>query len=317
MAAGCASTGSAPGGTDLAAFIPEAIPFDRSALEPLSARLRERTRSLHLNNIPGRRGERLSRALVMLPVDRAQMGTISFEIESGPKAGLHQCEALGRGRTSLTPFPGAIGGAIEGKAIYYLPMDHVNGATPTGIYDVRNITPKTYEIVFLNSPESMAGEEDVASRTRPEDLEPRPYFSGVWKTWYARGSAAVPIDMIWSLDDQAGSQGAAFPVFERKPEPASAAQREFQAKQLSRNKDYYRGPFGRSGLANHTDRWDEPERSNDPRFSGRRELVDFRFRDTDGCLKVRADCLELLNEFVEEQSGKGRRVQYEVRQLPN
>jgi len=275
--AGCASP-----------IVPRDIPTDRSALPELTSSLRGRVRSLGLN------GPRVSRALVLLPEDRANPGVISFELEDGPRAGAYQCEVLGRGRTSESAEPGWLRGAIGTTTVYYAPMSEADGATPVGLYDVRNISTQTYELAFL---------DDAGQASPPQ---PKPYFSAIRTSWYPKDAPVMPIDMIWA-EDQGSSQGARFPV--RQGRPGAFADR-----QLAHNPRYYYGPFGRSGLANHTDRWDDPDRKSDPRFAGRRELSDFRWRDTDGCLKVRPDCLELLNQWVAEQAAKGRRTQYEVRQ---
>lgn len=293
---------------------PSAFPVDRSALETLTAGLRKKVSTLGLNGVAGRGGERISRALVLLPKDRSRAGVISFEIEEGPRAGVYQCEALGRGKTAPAPAPGWLRGSIGTTTIYYASFKQEDGATPPGIYDVRNISTATYELAFLNSPADMAGEDELAAAAQAPNARSRPYFSGVWKTWYPKSRRVMPVDLIWSRDYQRDSQGRWFRFYERPPKPKTEAARAFAAKQLGRNKRYYFGPFGRSGLANHTDRWDDPDRGSDPQYAGRAELADFRWRDTDGCLKVRADCLELLNEFVAEQARKGRRVQYEVRQ---
>ncbi|MFA5138609.1 MAG: methyltransferase domain-containing protein [Elusimicrobiota bacterium] len=244
-----------------------------------------------------------SRALVLLPKDKAQAGAIDFRIEEGPNAGVHRCEALGRGLTALEERPGWIKSSIDGQTIYYAPMDMEGGATIPGIYDVRNISPDLYEIEFLNQPE-----EDTLARVKSPDRLPKPYYSAVWTHWYSRTNQAMPVDMVWA-------EGP-FPAYEKRPEPRTRAEAERRARQLAKSPSYYEGPFGRYGFANHTDRWDDPDRKDDPRFRGRPELKDFRWRDTNGCLKVRPDCLALLNEFIEEQSRKGRRVQYDVRELP-
>lgn len=312
--AACATIDDKKDSPDQARILPSLIPTDRSGLGPLTAELRRKKISLGLNDVKGLQSDRISRALVLLPRDRAKAGIVSFEIEDGPNAGVHQCEVLGRGKTATTKIPGGIRSAIDGKTIYYAPMDVENGSTLPGIYDVRNISPDTYDIEFLNSPADLKGEEDVLTRTQSPDPGSKPYFSGVWRTWYTKANQAVPIDMIWSEEYQPYSQAAKFPVFERLPEPKNDAEKGFRDKQLSKNKNYYRGPYGRSGLATHTDRWDDPARRTDPKYAGRGELTDFRYRDTSGCLKVRADCLELLNEFIAEQARKNRRVQYEVRQ---
>jgi hypothetical protein len=237
--------------------------------------------SFNGNGLPGLRGEKVSRALAVLPQDRGQAGILSFRIENGAHAGQHRCEALGRGLTSRTPMPGWIKSRIGQATVYYAPMDVANGATVPGIYDLRNITPQDTEIVLLDRSEHLAGAADILARIKSPDSRPKPYRSGAWMHWYSRLNSAVPIDMLWSEDYA--------PSGERRP-------------------------YGRSGFAIHTDQWEDPQRRADPANAGRPELTDFRFRDTNGCLKVRPACLELLNEFVSEQAALGRRVQCEVRQ---
>jgi hypothetical protein len=293
--------------------VPDEIPVGASGLAALTAGLRRRKVALGLDDVPGLNGESVSRALVLLPTDRARPGVITFEIEDGPDAGVHQCETMGRGLTSATAAPGWKSGEIGGARIYYAPMGVEDGETIPGLYDVRAISTDTYEIELLNSPESLAA-GDVPARARSVDPEKRPHYSGVWKTWYSATNESVPIDMLWSEEYQPLSAGAGLPVYERAPSPESAAAARRRAKQLARNPRYYRGPFGRSGFANHTDQWDDPARRSDLRYAGREELVDFRWRNTDGCLKVRPDCLALLDEFVTEQAGMKRRVQYDVRE---
>jgi hypothetical protein len=183
-----------------------------------------------------------------------------------------------------------------------------------GIYDLRNITPATYEIELLDKPGELAEAQDILERIKSPNAASKPYYSGVFKHWYSRLNRALPIDMLWSEVYQAGSQGAGRPVFERRPEAAGPEAAARLAKQLSRSPNYYRGPYGRSGFAIHTDQWEDPDRLSDPAYAGKPELRDFRFRDTNGCLKVRPACLELLDEFVSEQAGQGRRVQVEVRE---
>jgi hypothetical protein len=234
-----------------------------------------------LDGATGLAGEPVSRALAVLPKDRGQAGTIEFLIEAGPHAGLHRCQALGRGLTAPAPKPGWIESRIGKTVVYYAPMDVPDGATMPGIYDLRNITPRDYEITWLDKPEAPAADADILARIKSPDARPKPYRSGAWKHWYSRLNSAVPIDMLWSAEYSRGR---------------------------------YPGPYGRSGFAIHTDQWEDPERRLDPAYAGRPELEDFRFRDTNGCLKVRPACLELLNEFVAEQAAKGRRVQCEVRQ---
>jgi hypothetical protein len=291
--------------------VPSAIPVDRSGLAPLTAELRAKTSRLGLDGLKGLGGDEVSRALVLLPKNRARPGVITFEIEDGPDAGAYQCETLGRGKTSAAWVRGWVRGAIGRARIYYAPMDVEDGATVPGLYDVRNISTDTYEIELLNA---SAGPDDAPPRARSVDPASRPHYSGVWKTWYSSTNDSVPIDMLWSEEYQPLSQGAKVPVFERPSEAKTDDEKRRREKQLSRNKDYYRGPYGRCGFANHTDQWDDPARKSDSEYAGRDELVDFRWRNTDGCLKVRPDCLLLLNEFVAEQTRKNRRVQYDVRE---
>ena len=142
----------------------------------------------------------------------------------------------------------------------------------------------------------------------------RPYFSGV-ETWYSATNESVPIDLLWSERYQPLSQGARLPVFERAPAPRRTRPRGGAA--TSRSRTTRATTAGRSGAAaspitrtNGT----TPRAAPDPRYAQRPELADFRWRDTDGCLKVRPDCLALLDEFVAEQARKKRRVQYDVRE---
>jgi len=263
---------------------------------------------------PAKAAEGSRRAVVLLPRDRSQAGAITFQLEEGPHAGLHRCEALGRGLTAREPRPGWLKGLINGTTIYYAPVSEPDGATVPGIYDLRNITPDRYDIVLLNKPEDLTGEKELLARLAPQGASPKPGFSGVWKHWYSQASRAVPIDMVWAEDSQ---QAPGPPVFERRPQAASDQERARQAKHLEREPRYYFGPYGRQGFAVHTDRWDDPDRRRDPAYAGRPELSDFRFRDTNGCVKVRPGCLELLNEFVAEQTRRGRRAQAEVREVPS
>jgi hypothetical protein len=288
LAAACLAAGSG-----IEKIIPESIPVHRSGLETLTAGLRARTSSLGLN------GERAAKALVLLPADRAKAGVVSFEIEEGPWAGMHQCEVLGRGKTSTSLRPGWVRSSIEGREIFYAPMEAEGGATIPGVYDVRNIDPRDYEISFLD------GKGDAGAQGG------KPYFSGVWRHWYPKSAGVFPIDMIWAEDAP-----SPYPVRENRPSPKDAAGRERMEKQLASDRRYYFGPFGRAGFANHTDQWDDPDRASDPRYEGRPELKSFLWRDTNGCLKVRPDCLALLNRFIDEQARKGRRVQYDVRETP-
>lgn len=298
------------------ALLPSHIPPDRPAIGVLTAELRGRVKSLGLNDIEGLQGEKISRALLLLPADRAKPGVINFEIESGSGPGVYQCEALGRGATSLEPETGWIENMIGATTIYYAPAEAENGATVPGIYDLRNITPDRYEIVFLGKPEDLKGETAVLAAAANPDGKPKPFFSAVWKTWYSKAARAVPVDMTWAEDSQRGTQGEGRPVFERRSAAASPEEQARRAAQLAHSPRYYIGPYGRSGWAVHTDRWEDEERRTDPKFSGRPELSDFRFRDTSGCVKLRPGCLAVLNEFISEQETLGRRVQLEVRETP-
>jgi hypothetical protein len=113
--------------------------------------------------------------------------------------------------------------------------------------------------------------------------------------------------MVWSAKYQRFSQGAGIPIYERtdlKKDP----------EQVSRNPIYYSGPYGRYGTAIHTDRWDDAATALNAKSAARNEFRSFLFRDTWGCLKVRPDCLLLINAFVDEQTAKGRAVQLEIRE---
>jgi hypothetical protein len=298
--------------TAAAGILPAFIPTNHSALRRLD-RL-----ALHLNGTPGLGGEPVSRALVLLPRDRARPGLITFELDHGARKGVYQCEALGRGLTAKEPRAGWIASHIGAQAIYYAPGNESGGATLPGIYDARLIEPAGYEIELLNPPGELRDEADTIARVSSPEPGPRPYFSAVWKHWYSRTNAAAPIDLVWSEAYQPLSAGAAFPVYENRPTPTSEASRARQARQLAHNPRYYFGPFGRSGFANHVDRWDDadhqPGPAQDPANAGRAEIDDFRFRDTSGCLKIRPDCQIYLNAFVAEQAALGRRVQYDVRE---
>ena len=311
---GCAGgTARKPLNAD-ARLLPRFIPTDRPAMGELTAGLRSRAATLGLNGLTGLKGEKISRALVLLPRDRARAGVISFELESGAGAGLYQCEALGRGKTSDSPEPGWQSGLIDGVTIYYAPQNEADGAAVPGIYDARNITPGRYEIAVLGKPEDPGGEEDFLSMIKNTDSGPRPYFSAVYRHWYNKGDAAVPVDLIWNQAYSLRLPGAIPGYFERRPAADSPEAAARQAAQLAHNPLYYYGPYGRSGWAVHTDRWEAPERLTDPRYAGRRELRDFRFRDTSGCVKLRPGCLLKLNEFISEQEKLGRKVQIEVRE---
>lgn len=266
-----------------------------------------------LNGVEISSGVIVSRAILLLPEDRAQAGVIKFEIEGGSRPGVYQCEALGRGLTSREPHEGWPKGLIDGTTIYYAPQDQHDGATIPGVYDLRNIDPREYEIVFLGKPEDLKADADILPAA---DVSVKPHFTAVWRHWYSRVAAVKPVDMVWAKDMQAGSQGEGRPVLERKPEAATPEQKERQAAQLAHDPAYYTGPYGRSGFAIHTDRWEDAERLGDPKYAGRPELKDFRYRDTSGCVKLRPGCLAILNEFISEQRGLGRRVQLEVREVP-
>ena len=280
----------------------------------LTARARRKTRSLGLSGMKGLDGETVSRAVALFPRDRARAGVITFEIEGGARHGIHQCEALGRGITSFDPKgakPGWRTGVIkepDGRetTVHYAPEDQEDGAAIPGIYDLRNIRPDEYKIGFLNKSKDLAGEEALAKRLSPPDRDKKPFYSGVWKTWYPRDprySNVVPVDLIWSERDNPG-----VPVYEKpgvKKDP----------EQVSHNPRYYAGPYGRYGMAIHTDRWDDPDRAADPQYAGKNELRNFLFRDTAGCIKVHPDCLLLINAFIDEQKAKGRTVQLDVREV--
>jgi len=297
-------------------LVPAYLPAGRAAQAELTAGLRAKVKTLGLNNLPGVKGGKLSKALVLLPQDRGGAGLMNFEIEDGKRAGIYQCEALGRGLTSSEPKPRWPGGFIGGSAVYYAPKEISDGATVPGVYDLRNISPERYEIVFLGKPEDLKGEEPVVAGTKSKKSGRKPFFSAVWKHWYPKSSAALPVDMIWAEDSQAGTQGEGVPVFEQRSAPGTPEEAARQAKQLSHNPRYYFGPYGRSGFAVHTDRWEEPERTAEAKYAGRPELSDFRYRDTNGCVKLRPACLELLNEFISGQEKLGRRAQLEVFETP-
>lgn len=295
---------------------PSYIPPGRPALAELTAGLRAKVKKLPLNGLPGPKGGKVSKALLLLPRDRGGAGVLSFEIEGGKQPGVYQCEALGRGLTSSEPKPRWPVGHIGVNAVYYAPKEIADGATVAGVYDLRNISPERYEIVLLGKPEALAGEEGVVARTKPKKAGARPFFSGVWTHWYSTASAAMPVDMVWAEDSQAGSQGERVPVFETRSPASTPEAVSRRAKQLSHNPRYYYGPYGRSGFAVHTDRWEDPERAADLKYSGRQELSDFRYRDTNGCVKLRPACLELLNEFIAGQEKLKRRVQLEIFETP-
>ena len=292
-------------------LLPSAIPYDRPAQPELTAALRLKTKTLGLNNMEGAGGP-VSRALLLLPNDRARGGVINFEIEAGTHAGVYQCEALGRGITSTAPVDGWQWGKIGTTKIFYAPEDVSDGATIPGVYDLRNISPETYELSLLGK---AASPEETAAILGPgykKDAKKK-YFSAVWRNWYPEAGGIMPVDLMWAEDSQKGSQGEGTPYFEKKSRPEGAASAARQAAQLAHNPKYYFGPHGRSGFAVHTDSWEDMSRRGDPALAGRPELSDFRWRDTNGCVKLRRGCLALFNEFIAEQAGLGRRVQLEIR----
>lgn len=292
-------------------LIPENIPWDHPAQPELTAGLRAKVKTLGLNGIEIN-SVTVSRALLLLPEDRARPGVINFELEKGKQAGVYQCEALGRGVTSTSPVAGWLTGSLGGATVYYLPPDRTNGATVPGVYDLRNISPETYEIELLGrgvTPEAAA--EILGKKYDP--AAKKKYFSAAFRDWFPAGAGVLAVDMMWAEGWQAGTEGEAVPYFERRPEPSSEASRVRQGKQIAHNPKYYFGPYGRAGFAVHTDRWEDPARVAEPSAAGRPEPADFRWRDTDGCVKLRPGCLKLFNAFVAEQERLGRRVQLEVR----
>ena len=226
-------------------------------------------------------------AVLLLPDAREKAGVLTFRIKKGRFKGLHQCEALGRGKTSFEPRDGWMKGAIGSTVIYYAGMTEEGGMTIPGRYELRNIRPDTYELQLLNK--DLSGEDALVSRLSGKPGK-RPFFSSVWKTWYPRAYPdAAPIDMLWVEGDA--------PVYER-------ADVTKDPKQLEYNPKYYWGPHGRNGFAVHTDRWDDGEtRSGD--LGSRPEASSFLYRDTQGCVKVRADCLRILNAWVDERAKAG------------
>jgi hypothetical protein len=293
------------------ALAPSYLPVSRPAQEELTAGLREKVRTLGLNGLPGPEGGKVSKALLLLPNDRARAGVINFELEAGSRAGVYQCEALGRGITSTAPADGWQWGFIGGTKIFYAPEDVADGATVPGVYDLRNISPDRYELAFLGKPGTP--EEDAGVPVVKAGGKKKKLFSAVWRNWYPAAGGIMPVDLVWAEDSQAGTQGEGVPFFERRPAPSGAASKARQAAQLAHNPKYYFGPHGRSGFAVHTDRWEDELKKADPRNAGRPELADFRWRDTNGCVKLRPGCLALLNKFIEEQSALGRRVQLEIK----
>ena len=285
-----------------------------SVREELTGSLRGERKTLGLDGVKGLDGERISKAVALFPKRRELPGVLAFEIESGPFQGAHRCEALGRGKTSSTPMDGwtrAVISEPDGRktVIYYAASSAYGGATIPGLYELRNISPKDYSIKFLNK--DVAGDEELVRRMTGSDQKSKPYFSGVWKTWYPRDpryADVVPVDMIWSEPYQPMSQGAGLPIHE-------STEGEKDPEQTHKNPRYYFGPYGRGGFAVHTDRWGDAEAASDPERAATDEFRSFLFRDTNGCVKVWPDCLQLLNVFIDEQSGKGRRVLLDVREV--
>ena len=316
FAAGAAYAGEKKEGFKAETLLPSSIPYDRPAMEELTAELRGKIKSLGLNGGLTVNGKKVSRALLLLSHDRAKAGVLNFEIEGGTRPGVYQCEALGRGVTSLEPVSGWTGGMIGGTTIYYAPFEAKDGATVPGIYDLRNITPDRYEIVFLGKPAALENEQEVLKRTANPDGKPKPFFSAVWTHWYSKAAPSVPVDMVWAEGSQEGSQGEGRPLLENRPKAATRQDEARQAAQLAHSPRYYFGPYGRAGWAVHSDRWEDAEKKSDPKLAGRPELSDFRYRDTNGCVKVRPGCLAVFNGFIAEQEGLGRRVQREVREVP-
>jgi len=313
---GKAPADGAAAGVPFSEILPEPFPAaGRDTLRPLlTAGVRKKTGSLGLNGIKGLDGDTVSRAIALFTEDRARAGVITFEIEEGAYKGVHQCEALGRGLTSMKPVPGWVSGVVrepDGREtrIFYAPKEAGDGATLPGIYDLRNIRPSEYKIKLINSDTS--GEAELLKRLSSPDEDMRPFYTGAWASWYPRDpryAEMVPVDMIWSVRYQGLSQSAGVPVFER-------AGINKNPEQTGKNPGYYSGPHGRYGTAIHTDRWDDPQTAEDPKLSAKNEFRSFLFRDTEGCLKLRADCLSLVNVFIDEQSQKERQVQLEVREI--
>jgi hypothetical protein len=306
----------AAAGLPVRELLPEPFPAaGRDSLRPLlTDGVRKRLASLGQNGLKGLNGDTVSRAITLFTEDRARAGVITFEIEGGAYKGIHQCEALGRGLTSTVPAPGWISGVVREPGgretnIFYAPKEAGDGATLPGIYDLRNIRPSEYKIKLID--DYISGESELLKRLSGPDGDKRPFYTGAWADWYPRDpryAEMVPVDMVWSVRYQGLSQSAGVPVFERagiKKDP----------EQIRKNPRYYSGPYGRYGTAIHTDRWDDPQTAADRKLSGRNEFRSFLFRDTEGCLKLRADCLSLVNVFIDEQSKKGRLVQLEIREI--
>lgn len=294
------------------ALMPAYIPVAHPAQEELTAGLRGKVKTLGLNGLPGPAGGKVSRALLLLPNDRAQAGIINFELEAGSRAGVYQCEALGRGITSTAPADGWQWGFIGGTKIFYAPEDFPDGATVPGVYDLSNISPARYELSFLGKPGTPEEDAGVPVADGKKNKKKK-FFSAVWRNWYPAAGGIMPVDLVWAAESQAGTQGEGVPYFERRTAASGAASKARQAAQLAHNPKYYFGPHGRSGFAVHTDRWEDELKKADPKNAGRPELSDFRWRDTNGCVKLRPGCLALLNKFIDEQSALGRRVQLEIK----
>lgn len=307
---------AAPQGPDLGGLWPTPFPEigSLSARESLTSTLRLQRAALELDGLPGIGGETVSKAVALFPPEKERPGIIAFEIESGTYKGVHRCEALGRGKTAREPKPGWKRAVIREPGgrrttIYYADEKTGGGATIPGIYELRRISPKDYAIRLLNK--DLAGDEALAARLTQGGPDGKPYYSGVWKTWYPLDPLYAddsPLDMIWSERYQPWSQGAAAPVYENTTDPRDP-------EQTRHNPRYYFGPFGRSGFAVHTDRWSDPQTASDPNRNSKDEFRSFLFRDTNGCVKVRPDCLQLLDAFVDEQRGKGRVVLLDVREV--
>ncbi|HCC47971.1 MAG TPA: hypothetical protein DEQ38_07655 [Elusimicrobia bacterium] len=295
------------------AAAPAYIPAGRPALDELTSGLRARLATLGRNGLPGPAGGKVSRALLLLPRDRARPGALSFQLEKGKRAGLYQCEALGRGITGKEPRPRWKEGLIAGVTIYYTPKDMSGGATVPGVYDLLNISPERYDLHFFGKPEDAP---KLKARDKKMKKGEKRLFSAVWPHWYPSGAKVMPVDMLWAADSQAGSQGQGVPVFDIPPQELTAEESILRARQLAANPRYYTGPYGRYGFAVHTDRWEDLKRIIDPAVAGRPEISDFRWRDTNGCVKLRPACLKLLNKFIDEQEELGRRVQLEVYETP-
>lgn len=291
------------------ALLPPYIPAGRPGLDDLTALLRAKS-------LPPELGEELSAAaLLLLPRDRSGAGVLSFAISAGPRAGLYQCEALGRGETARSPREGWTAGSIAGTAVWYAPQQSPGGATIPGLYDLDNISPEEYELFYLGKSEE-ARKLNKKAKKKAKKLRGGPArFSAVYHHWYPKDSRAVPVDMKWSAA-QAGGPGEGLPVSERPSGELSEEAARLRAKQLAADPGYYRGPYGRYGFAVHTDSWEDLKKLRDEKNAGRPEMTDFRWRDTSGCVKLRPACLELLNEFVAGQKAAGRPARLRVEEAP-